>query len=143
MPLPCFAAEFPGPSDPAAVLAWMRAPRPAVEVDLGELEEAVRGYRGVYETSWPTISAELALRQGPSSTRWLDREPDFRRSARPGRQTIRLYEVTPVPHPEGGYIIVHWTLRVLGEAERRWLWLLELAQEQSGSAAARRLEAAG
>lgn len=143
MPLPTFADEFQAPYDPAAVLAHYNAPRPAIEVDLGELEEAVRGYRGVYETSWPTISAELALRQGPSSTRWLDREPDFRRAYRKMQATIRLYEVTPVPHPEGGYIIVSWTLRVRGEPERRRLWLLELAQEQSGVAAARRLEAAG
>lgn len=143
MPLPTFAAEFTAPYDAAQVLAHYRAPRPAVEVDLGELEEAVRGYRGVYETSWPTISAELALRQGPRSTRWLDREPDFRRSARPGRETVCLCEVTPVPHPEGGYLIARWTLRVRGESERRRLWLLELDQAQSGRAAARRLEAAG
>ena len=143
MSLPTFADEFKAPFDHAAVLRHYDAPRPAVEVDLGELEEAVRGYHGVYETSWPTISAELALRQGPCSTRWLNREPDFRRSARPGRETISLYEVTPVLHPEGGYLIVSWTLRVRGEPERRRLWLLELAQAQSGRAAARRLEVAG
>ncbi len=141
MPLPTFAATFQAPYDVEQILASLRGDRPAVEVDLDDLERAEM--RGVYETSMPTISAELALRQGYASTRWIDRKPDFRRAYRKTQEWIRLYEVTPVPHPEGGYVIYSWTLRVRGEPERRRLWLLQLAQQESERAAAHRMEVAG
>lgn len=143
MALPFFTDEYQAPYDVDQILAGLRATRPDVEVDLAELEEAVRGYRGVYEMSWPTIDGPLALKFGPSSTRWINRKPDFRQAYRPWQEWIRLYEVTPVPHPEGGFLIYSWTLRVRGEPERRRLWLLELAQQQSGRAAAHRMEVAG
>lgn len=141
MHLPTFADGFKAPYDVAAILASLRDKRPPIVVDLADLERAEM--RGVYETSMPTVSAELALRQGFTSTRWINREPDFRKAYRPAQDWIRLYEVTPVPHPEGGYVIYSWVLEVRGEPERRRVWLLELAQQQTERAAAHRMEVAG
>jgi hypothetical protein len=133
----------------AQVLREIRHPqeRAPIEVDLEELQAEARRIRGVYECSWPSVQGELALQYGPRFTRWLDREPDFVRSRHPMRELVTLYEVIAIPHPDGGYCIYSWRLKVRGEDERRSVWvqqtLLDSAMRNQRAAMLRHCERAG
>lgn len=126
-----------GPPDPGRIPKWPWGTNPPPEVwertkrevlsrtpprcmvRLCDLLATVPRIRGVYETSAPNVSAPLCFQYGDECCRWIDRHPIWHRAAKPRLTTVRLYEVIPIEHPEGGYWIVSWDLEVIGEQEDR------------------------